>query len=217
MVPTPSTFSSSRGLVRNPARMPTTVLSRARARTPPPSCSWRWGLVAGPAGVGTTTRESAHLAQSRRQDEASSQVGRARDHRLPGGCALRQRESSGGRSSRSMDGPMEGRARRERHRPTAPGWAACARPVGQRRLRRLVVEPVHRRASRLERVPRPGLTMRATERVGAPSYSSDDRLRAEVVDRFEGPFSEVNAASGEAVEGTMYGTRIGPPREGLVC
>jgi hypothetical protein len=42
-------------------------------------------------------------------------------------------------------------------------------------------------------------------------------LRAEVVDRFAGPFSEVEAATGEAVEGTMYGTRIGPPRRPPVC
>jgi hypothetical protein len=62
-----------------------------------------------------------------------------------------------------------------------------------------------------------GVTMRATGRDARARVRWTIALRAEVVDRFEGPFSEVEAATGETVEGTMYGTRIGPPRRQLVC
>lgn len=62
-----------------------------------------------------------------------------------------------------------------------------------------------------------GVTMRATGRDARARVRWTIMLRAEVVDRFAGPFSEVEAATGEAVEGTMYGTRIGPPRRPPVC
>jgi hypothetical protein len=42
-------------------------------------------------------------------------------------------------------------------------------------------------------------------------------LRAELVDRFEGSFTEVDSSTGETVEGSMYGTRIGPPRRRPAC
>jgi hypothetical protein len=61
------------------------------------------------------------------------------------------------------------------------------------------------------------LGMSATGRDAKARVRWTIKLRPEVIDRFEGPFSEVDPTTGGAVEGTMYGTRIGPPRRRPTC
>jgi hypothetical protein len=56
-----------------------------------------------------------------------------------------------------------------------------------------------------------GLTMRARGSDARGVVSWTISLRAEVADRFIGRFTD------EASTGTMYGTRIGPPRRRPVC
>jgi hypothetical protein len=62
-----------------------------------------------------------------------------------------------------------------------------------------------------------GLTMRARGRDGHGAVNWTIALRAEVVDGFIGRFTEVDTESEEPTQGTMYGTRIGPPLRRPVC